>query len=282
MYGDENNEWQLDFASLESALSEKTRMIILNTPHNPTGKVLTVEEMQRISDLLDKYPRCMVISDEVYDFLTYGGRKHVPFATVGNNWYRTVTVYSGGKMLNCVGWKVGWAIGPQPIVHQAVVINESQQSTNNVPGQVAIAKTLPWYRESRFDEFMRKNCEEVGETMYEGFKNLSLPIEPLRSEGGYFIVADVEKCRDLVPKRFFESNEYEDDPHTRIEKIDNGLPVGLDLAFTRWMMMEFKVAAIPGSLFYFPGSHNTTDRYLRFALCRGMNAAKEVLKRLRV
>ena len=54
----------------------------------------------------------MVISDEVYYFLPFEGRKHVPFSTVGNNWYRTITVYSGGKMLNCVGWKVGWAIGP--------------------------------------------------------------------------------------------------------------------------------------------------------------------------
>ena len=66
------------------------------------------------------------------------------------------------------------------------------------------------------------------------------------------MVTDVEKCRDLIPKRYFESNEYEQDPDTRIVKNDFGLPVGLDLAFTRWMMMEFRVAAIPLSLFYVP------------------------------
>ena len=66
-------------------------------------------------------------------------------------------------------------------MHQAAVINEAQQSTNNVPGQVAIAKTLPWFRDSKFEEKMLADIEEVNNTMYEGIKNLDLPIEPLKS-----------------------------------------------------------------------------------------------------
>ena len=278
---DENGEWQLDFESLEAALSEKTRVLMFTTPHNPTGKVFTREEMQRMSDLLDKYPRCLVISDEVYGFVTFGGREHQPFANLGHNWDRTVTIYSGGKMLNCAGWKVGWAIGPAPIIRQATLINDAQHQVNNVPGQVAMAKSMQWYWESEYRDGVRNGMEAVAEVMYEGLQNVSLPIRPLKPQGGYFLVADVEQCRSLVPQRYFESNEYEDDPHTRIQKIDFGLPVSLDLAFNRWMMMEYKVAAMPVSLFFDRASPYKSDRFLRIALCRGMDAAVNTLKRLR-
>ena len=131
---DADLKWQLDFDSLEKAMSDKTRILLLNTPNNPTGKVFTREELEKISAILDKYPRCFVLSDEVYDFLPFEGREHVHFATIGDNWKRTISVFSGGKMFNCTGWKIGWGIGPKQLVRQAVIMNDSINFCNNVPG----------------------------------------------------------------------------------------------------------------------------------------------------
>ena len=131
---DKDDKWQIDFESLEAAMSEKTRILLLNTPQNPTGKVFSREELEKISAIVDKYPRCFVLSDEVYDFLTFDGREHVHFATIGDNWKRTISVFSGGKMFNATGWKVGWGIGPKELVRQGVVINDTINFCHNVPG----------------------------------------------------------------------------------------------------------------------------------------------------
>lgn len=112
----EGDNWVLDFDSFEKAFNENTRVFLFNTPHNPTGKVFTKEEMEKISAVLDKWPKVKVISDEVYDFLCFDNHKHINFATVGNNWDRTISVFSGGKMLNATGWKVGWAFGPAHLI----------------------------------------------------------------------------------------------------------------------------------------------------------------------
>lgn len=76
----------------------------------------------------------MVLSDEVYDFLTFDGIKHIPFSTIGDNWKRTITVYSGGKLLNATGWKVGWAIGPEYLVRLAGIMNNTTFYCQNTPG----------------------------------------------------------------------------------------------------------------------------------------------------
>jgi len=104
--------WQFNVDTLRSTLSESTKLLILNSPHNPTGKCFSRQEMEAISEVLKDFPKVVVLSDEVYDFLTFDSNEHIPFATIGDNWNRTISVYSGGKKLNATGWKVGWAIGP--------------------------------------------------------------------------------------------------------------------------------------------------------------------------
>ena len=109
----EDGIWRFDPAVLRAELSKPTtKVFLINTPHNPTGKVFSVEEMQQISDILDDCPHVLALSDEVYNFLTYDGVEHHCFATVGNNWNRTVTIFSGGKLMRATGWKLGWVIGP--------------------------------------------------------------------------------------------------------------------------------------------------------------------------
>jgi len=112
----ERGDWVFDSEQLRKTLTDKTKLLVMNTPHNPTGKCFSYEEQLEITNILKDFPNIVVLSDEVYDYLTFDGLKHVPFASIEDNWDRTVTVYSGGKLFNCTGWKVGWAIGPQHII----------------------------------------------------------------------------------------------------------------------------------------------------------------------
>jgi aspartate/methionine/tyrosine aminotransferase len=119
------------------------KVFLYNSPHNPTGKNFTAAEVEEISTILQEFPDVKVISDEVYDFLTFDGRKHIPFASLHDNWKRTVSVYSGGKLFNATGWKLGWCIGPQDLIYKAGVISNTVFYTGNTPGQVAMARSLP-------------------------------------------------------------------------------------------------------------------------------------------
>lgn len=127
---------------LRSTLSEKTKVLILNSPHNPTGKCFSLEEQEKITEILKDFPNVVVISDEVYDFLTFDGLKHIPFSSIGDNWNRTVTIYSGGKLLNATGWKVGWAIAPEKILRLGGIINNTTAYCCNNPGQIAMSEAL--------------------------------------------------------------------------------------------------------------------------------------------
>lgn len=115
-------------------MSNKTKLLILNSPHNPTGKCFSFEELLEITKILDKFPNCLVISDEVYNFLTFENQIHIPFSTIKDNWFKTVTIYSGGKLLNATGWRIGWAIGPEKLIKYGSIINNTANYCINHPG----------------------------------------------------------------------------------------------------------------------------------------------------
>ena len=149
-YHDE--KWTFDPEKLRAALSRhQTKVFMFNTPHNPTGKVFSPDEIQTISDILDDCPHVVTLADEVYDFLTFDGLPHTHFASVGNNWDRTVSVFSGGKLLNCTGWRVGWSIGPPNLIRLGGVIANAVYYCFNIPGQIAIANSLDKLTESGYD-----------------------------------------------------------------------------------------------------------------------------------
>lgn len=112
----QDNEWQFDFEAFRQKLSAKTKLVILTNPHNPTGKMFTLEEIKKISTILDEYPQITVLSDEVYFHLAFDQKQHLHFTSYGKNWERTITVFSAGKLLNSTGWKIGWAIGPAQLI----------------------------------------------------------------------------------------------------------------------------------------------------------------------
>lgn len=105
----------LDVDALKGALTPRTKTLIVNSPHNPTGAVLTREESAAIAEIATAAD-LLVITDEVYEHLVYDGHEHLPLATFDGMAERTVTISSAAKMFNCTGWKIGWACGPAELI----------------------------------------------------------------------------------------------------------------------------------------------------------------------
>lgn len=259
----------------------------MNTPHNPTGKVFSLEELQEISDILEEYPHVYVLSDDVYDFLTFDDHEHHIFANIKDNWKKTVTIFSGGKIMCCTGWKVGWCFGPAEIIRQAVIFNDTCTYCHNVPGQLAVTRSLPQiYNEEyegfkNFIEYEKNDFKTSHDILVQGLIDSGLPIKPVPAQGGYFIMADVTECRELVPEKYFKQEEYEDDKETTIEKNDFGNPVPLDLAVSRWLAMEKHVITMPGTFFSYRQSPYKSDKYVRFAFCRGEAITRKAIENLK-
>ena len=115
--------------------------------------------MLTISSILDECPHVLVIFDAVYDFLTFDGNKHHNFATIGNNWDRTITVFSGGKLFNATAWKLGWAIGPDKLIAFGTIMHKSLFNSFNTPAQIAIGNCLGRVFEKGWKEVINKKGE---------------------------------------------------------------------------------------------------------------------------
>ena len=118
----------LDLDELASKITTKTKVLILNTPHNPTGKIFNIDELEGIANLVSDYPNLIVLSDEVYQHLLFDKEKepHISIATVNNGqiWDQTLTMSSAGKTFSCTGWKVGWAIGPAHLIKAITAVQQ--------------------------------------------------------------------------------------------------------------------------------------------------------------
>jgi len=292
-----DNKWTFNPDDLYNAFSQPDASVFLfNSPHNPTGKVFTKQEMELISDMLDDFPHIKVISDEVYSFLPFDGAEHHYFATIGNNWERTVSLFSGGKLFNCTGWKVGWAIGPQPLIHLGAIVTSAVYYCFNHPGQVGVANSLDKAFSKDFKEVNGKSVSysEDVKNLFESNRNyldkalreMPLPFKPLHCEGGYFLIADISECRHLIPERYLKTHDYQLPEHgPKTNSYPLNMPDGripLDLAFCRWMACENGVVMMPNSFFYKPGSPHTTENYVRMAICKERPGIETAIERLKL
>ncbi len=134
-------DFAVDEASLRAAFSDRTRMVLLNTPHNPTGKVFTRAELELVAELAREHD-AWVVTDEVYEHLAFDGRRHVPMATLPGMAERTLTISSGGKTFATTGWKVGWVIGPAEAVAAVRGVKQYLTFVGSGPFQPAIAVGL--------------------------------------------------------------------------------------------------------------------------------------------
>ncbi|KAH9629541.1 hypothetical protein HF086_014552 [Spodoptera exigua] len=128
-------DWVLDEKELEGLFNSRTKMIILNTPHNPIGKVFTKHELELIADLCKKH-NVLCLSDEVYEWMAYEPAQHIRIASLPGMWERTITVGSAGKAFSVTGWKTGWAYGPAALMKNLQVVHQNCVYTCCTPIQV--------------------------------------------------------------------------------------------------------------------------------------------------
>ncbi len=137
----DGDHWSFDPAALAAAITPRTKAILLNSPHNPTGKVFTPDELDVVAALAREHD-LTVISDEVYEHLCFDGRPHVPIATRPGMRERTVTISSAGKTFSVTGWKIGWACAAPPLLTAVRTVKQFLTYVNGAPFQPAVARAL--------------------------------------------------------------------------------------------------------------------------------------------
>ncbi len=279
-------KWEIDFDDLLKSITPNTKVIMLNSPHNPTGKNFTLDELKELSMIFkQKCPHAIVVNDCVYESTLFDNNQHTDFATIDDNWEKTITIYSAGKLLSCTGWKVGWIIGPEHLVKACAIANEPVNFQTNTISQMAIAKSLyqlnetPCFGYKNYREFVSGEFQKSRDHLSETLKQCNIPIQPLHSESGYFLVADIKQCKGLIGKKYFTKHEFTDDLNgVQYNKFDDRANVPLDYAFSRWLTLEHKVAPMPVSLFY--KDKEEEENYVRFAICQTQDFMKQVRNQL--
>lgn len=238
-------DFRLDLDELREAVSDRTKVILVNTPHNPTGAVLTPEELVVIAELAIEHD-VVVVTDEVYEHLLYDGRRHVPIATLPGMADRTVTISSQGKTFSFTGWKVGWVTGSPELVATVLAAKQWLTFTNAAPLQPAVAHALR--HEQAFVEQLAKDLQAKRDLLCQGLARLDVDV--FTPEGTYFALTDVRRL---------------------------GYPDGL--AFCLDLPERAGVVAIPAQVFY---DDQEEGRHLvRWAFCKERSVLEEALARLK-
>ena len=186
--------WSFDESALRAAITSNTKAILLNTPHNPTGKVFTAGELDLIARLAREHD-LVVICDEVYEHLTFNGRRHVPLATLPGMRERTVTISSAGKTFSVTGWKIGWVCAAPPLLAAVRTVKQFLTYVNGAPFQPAVAGAL-----ASIPAGIAAQLELQRDVLCNGLEQLGFDV--VRPEATYFATVDVgrdavEFCREL-------------------------------------------------------------------------------------
>jgi len=240
-------DWRLDEAALRAAFSASTRAIIVNTPMNPTGKVFDDAELELIADLLRQYDACAVC-DEVYEHLTFSGRRHVPLMTLPDMRGRCLRVGSAGKTFSLTGWKVGYVTADRSLADTLARSHQFLTFTTVPALQHAVAAGLG--SDADYFQSLAADLESRRDLLAAGLERLGFSVLPCR--GTYFLVAD-------------------------FSRLDAGRSAE---AFCRRLTAEAGVAAIPVSAFYHPGAAAVPDNLVRFCFCKRREILEEALQRL--
>ncbi|NAZ82365.1 pyridoxal phosphate-dependent aminotransferase [Kineococcus sp. R8] len=182
---DASGAFRVDLTALAAAFSERTRLVVLNTPHNPTGAVLTAAELAAVARLAVAHD-AVVVTDEVYEHLVYGSARHVPIATLPGLAERTLTISSAGKTFAVTGWKVGWVHGPAELVAAVRTVKQFLTYVNAAPFQPAVAAALAL--PDAFFEDLAADHERRRDLLCDGLRSAGFDV--LVPEGGYFVCAD--------------------------------------------------------------------------------------------
>ncbi|KAI0939718.1 hypothetical protein AcV5_001042 [Taiwanofungus camphoratus] len=256
-----SNDWTIDFDELKRAISPRTKMIIVNTPHNPVGKVYNRQELEKIAALAEEH-NLIVMSDEVYDFLVFDGKEHVRIATLPGMWDRTVTVGSAGKLFSATGWRVGWLIGPPSIIRPTLAATTRIVFCTNSPLQEAAAAGLEQAGPRKFIEQQVREYDERRKTLIAGFDKLGMKYT--LPEGTYFALLDISSVKWPDDYPFPKSVQGR----------------GRDFRACWFIAMEVGVSSIPVSEFYCEEHTAFGENYARFAFCKDIETLKKAAGRL--
>ncbi len=178
-------DWSFDPEELAAAFGPRTRLVLLNTPHNPTGKVFTPDELSLIAELCCTHD-VLAVTDEVYEHLVFEG-VHIPLSTLPNMAERTMSISSGGKTFSFTGWKVGWVTGPAPLVSAVRAAKQFLTYTSGAPFQLAIAHglSMPPERIASFGAALKRKRD----AFCDGLEKLGFTV--FRPAGTYFATTDI-------------------------------------------------------------------------------------------
>lgn len=241
-----DGRWRLDPERLRDAVNARTRLIVVNSPHNPTGKVFDAEELDALVEAATEVD-ALLLSDEVYEHISFV--PHVPLASRPGAWERTLTLHSFGKTFSVTGWKIGWAVGPEPLVRPLRLAHQWIPFAVATPLQHAAAASLRAARTNGYYERLREDFRRRRDLLVSSLR--ATPFVPQVPDGGYFVLADGSALG------------YEDD-----------VALCLDLP------ARSGVVAIPTSAFYAEESRSATRTLVRFAHCKEERALRDAGARL--
>ena len=234
-----------DHDDLRAAVTDRTRIILVNSPHNPTGAVLPRETLELIVELAHKHD-AIIVTDEVYEHLTFGV-EHVPISSLPGGFERTVTISSGGKTFSTTGWKIGWIVAPAHLLQPIVAVKQYLTYVNGAPFQPAIAVGL-----GLPDEYFTTTAttlEAKRDLLSAGLNAAGFTVS--RPDAGYFVIADAA-------------------------------PLGVSDAaeFCRALPALAGVAAVPVSAFVRPANRDGFASLLRFAFCKRVDVLERAASQL--
>ncbi len=238
----------IDIDGLRRAVTSKTKAIIVNSPHNPTGMVATDEELRALADLAVSAD-LLVITDEVYEHLVFDGRQHLPLANYPGMAERTVTISSAAKMFNVTGWKIGWACGPSELINGVRAAKQYLSYVSGAPLQPAVAQALA--TEDAWVAALRDSLQSRRDRLGSALTEIGFDVHD--SFGTYFLCADPRPLG------------YED-----------------SAAFCADLPERVGVAAIPMSAFCDPAAEHADqwNHLVRFAFCKRDDTLDEAIRRL--
>jgi len=235
--------WRLTEEALRAAITPKTRAILINSPHNPAGRVFSREELEGLARAVSG-TGIVVVCDEVYEHLVYDGAAHIPLASLPGMRGRCLKIGSAGKIFSLTGWKVGWVCGPRELVSVVTKAHQFITFTTSPALQAGVAHGLA--QEMDFPLRLAKQLQSNRDILAARLTKLGFEVQ--LCEGTYFLTADISKL----------TNEK-------------------DFAFCERLIRDAGVALIPLSAFFKSG---TPDSFVRFAFCKQQALIEQSLERL--
>lgn len=240
-----DGRWHFDVSDLSAAVTDRTKILLLNTPHNPTGKVFDRSELEAIAQVAIDHD-LIVVTDEVYEHLVFDGGEHIPLATLPGMFERTLTISSGGKTFHTTGWKIGWMTGPAELVKAAKLAKQFLTYVNGAPFQPATAVGLR-LGDDYFDGLV-SDLQVARDRLADGLERAGFTT--YRPDASYFVTVDVRSIG-------FTGDATD---------------------FCRMLPELAGVVAVPASAFYMRPEHGS--HLVRFACCKRLDVIDAAVEQL--